>query len=644
MPANHFQTRFLIPVSILIAVIVGGGAMLFSLRQSTEVVDNLADDAKQQVQFLSRLLGVTDSLVSGQVKGAMRLLRERGHALGPATLGAEVWVGDKSVPELLFGGKPQANRFELVDGVTSLLNGTATLFVKSGEDFVRISTNIQNGEGERAIGTVLDPKGKAIAAIKEGKAFYGVVDILGHPFLTGYEPMFQGDELVGIWYVGYQVEMKALQEAVSKSRFLKTGFLAVLDATGKARFRSAHVTDAQVEKMAARPTKGWEVSKQDVPGWGFTVLAAYPYAEAAALGHARATPILIAGGIGAALTILLIILLLRRMVLAPLGGEPGAASAIASSIAGGDLTVAVPLRWGDHSSLLAAIKRMRDSLAAIITGIREIARDVVGSAEALAQKSKDVSTSAARQSDATTTIAAALEEIAVSIRHVSDNAHEAHRMAENAGEISTRGGAVMEAVIAEMAHSARAVNESASIIHQLGVNSREIGEIVNVIMDIAEQTNLLALNATIEAARAGEQGRGFAVVADEIRKLAERTTKSTQRITDVITTIQDHTATAVNVMKKGTDRFNTSVTKVDEAGENMRSIRAATEKVVGAFHDIDIALKEQSQATEKISGSVDEVAQMNEQNSSAVHHMADSALLLKAAAARLLKAIGGFRV
>lgn len=139
-----------------------------------------------------------------KVKTAMALLKTNAAKLGPPKIEGTDSVAGKQVPAIYFGSTKQNNNFTLVDDVVKEAGGTATIFVKSGDDFVRVATNVKKDDGSRAIGTVLDPKGKAIEALKKNEAFYGDVDILGKPYTTGYEPIFDaGKNIIGIYYVGY---------------------------------------------------------------------------------------------------------------------------------------------------------------------------------------------------------------------------------------------------------------------------------------------------------------------------------------------------------------------------------------------------------------------------------------------------------
>ncbi|SAK84168.1 methyl-accepting chemotaxis protein [Caballeronia hypogeia] len=138
------------------------------------------------------------------VKQAMALLKSKTAELGGPVVKGEDSVAGKQVPALYFGGTKMNNNFAVVDEVKQAMGGTASLFVKSGDDFVRVATNVQKADGSRAIGTVLDPKGKAIAAIRSGSAYYGDADILGKPYVTGYDPIRDSSgTVIGIYYVGY---------------------------------------------------------------------------------------------------------------------------------------------------------------------------------------------------------------------------------------------------------------------------------------------------------------------------------------------------------------------------------------------------------------------------------------------------------
>ena len=140
-----------------------------------------------------------------KVDTAMGLLKSMAAKMGAPKIEGADTVADKSVPAIYFGTSKMNNNFNLVDDVVQQAGGTATIFVKSGDQYVRVATNVKKDDGTRAIGTVLDPNGKAIAAIRDGKAFYGDVDILGKPYVTGYEPIWNSaKEMIGIYYVGYQ--------------------------------------------------------------------------------------------------------------------------------------------------------------------------------------------------------------------------------------------------------------------------------------------------------------------------------------------------------------------------------------------------------------------------------------------------------
>jgi len=139
------------------------------------------------------------------VQAAMQVLKSKAAALGAPSIKGEEAVAGKTVPAIYFGESKMNNNFALVDEVQKEKGGTATIFVKSGNDFVRVATNVKKDDGSRAIGTVLDPKGKAMAAISKGESFYGEVPILGKPYITGYEPIRNASgEIIGVYYVGYK--------------------------------------------------------------------------------------------------------------------------------------------------------------------------------------------------------------------------------------------------------------------------------------------------------------------------------------------------------------------------------------------------------------------------------------------------------
>ncbi|MDP2381765.1 MAG: methyl-accepting chemotaxis protein, partial [Nitrospirota bacterium] len=227
---------------------------------------------------------------------------------------------------------------------------------------------------------------------------------------------------------------------------------------------------------------------------------------------------------------------------------------------------------------------------------------------------------------------------------VAQNSGKAATLAQETVQTAKNGGSVVADTISGMQHLSEAVSNSATIIAELGKSSDQIGEIVRVIEDIADQTNLLALNAAIEAARAGEQGRGFAVVADEVRKLAERTTKATKEIGDMIRQIQHDTRGAVDSMQQGTQKVSGGVELVNKTGEALTRIVQMVSESADMIRQIAVASEEQSVATQQIANDIENVAKVTKESASGANESAKASHDLSQLAVELQGIVGSFKV
>ena len=310
-----------------------------------------------------------------------------------------------------------------------------------------------------------------------------------------------------------------------------------------------------------------------------------------------------------------------------------------------DLTQRIDCRSKDEigemvESLNTLLEVLRQSMGQIQKNMGH-AQEAVST---MTHAADEVAESSAHQSSAASSMAASVEQMTVSVATISDSAAEARKLAETSSEISIEGGGIIARTVEEMSTIAQMIRQASQVIASLGEDSQKIGSIVNAIKEIADQTNLLALNAAIEAARAGEAGRGFAVVADEVRKLAERTSQSTGDISRMVESIQTSSQHAVTEMESVVGQVSTGQELAVSAGERVHDIQEAVQKVAAAIVDISGALKEQSSASQDIARHVESIAQMTDENHAASESVSVAAKKVDSLSSDVVQIIQTYRV
>jgi methyl-accepting chemotaxis protein len=313
----------------------------------------------------------------------------------------------------------------------------------------------------------------------------------------------------------------------------------------------------------------------------------------------------------------------------------------AKNLAMEDIDVSSPDEVGKAS---AALNTMKNNLRELINSIARTAEHVASASEQISSSAQQQAQSADTQKGQAAQVAAAMQEMSSAVNEVSENSNRAAEASRQAAETAREGGVIVEESLGTMRAIAESVSATAHKVEDLGKSSDQIGRIIGVIDDIADQTNLLALNAAIEAARAGEQGRGFAVVADEVRKLAERTTSATKEVAHMVESIQSGTKNAVAAMHEGTRQVQEGVQTTSRAGDALKQIIHTSEQVGEMVNHIATAAAEQSSATVQVNQNVDHIARLVSETAIGSQQSARACQDLSGLALDLQKMVSSFRL
>ncbi len=314
------------------------------------------------------------------------------------------------------------------------------------------------------------------------------------------------------------------------------------------------------------------------------------------------------------------------------------------TLAEGDLTVKATVTEDITGAIADSVNFAVEALRSLVTTINETAVRVSSAAQETQATAKHLADAANQQAEQITSASAKINEMAVSIDQVSRNSADSAEVAQRSVQIASNGAQIVRQTISGMDSIREQIQETSKRIKRLGESSQEIGSIVELINDIAEQTNILALNAAIQAASAGEAGRGFAVVADEVQRLAERATGATKRIETLVQTIQSDTVEAVSSMEQTTTQVVNGARLAEDAGTALGEIEKVSNNLAGLIQGISSAAKQQSAAATNISSTMSSIQQITAQTSVGANQTAESIGNLAQLAQELRRSVADFKL
>ncbi|PMU90102.1 methyl-accepting chemotaxis protein [Pseudomonas sp. GW704-F3] len=655
-PRARIASQLGLALAVILAVVISGSTV-FALRSLDSAnLDTREEHLASEARLLADQLSTFHGTLRESTQRLSGLFEKRFGAGLSVQADQPVAVAGVQTPSLYLGKALLNNNFGDVDEFKQISGGVATVFVRSGDDFIRISTSLTKQDGSRAIGTVLDRQGPAYSRVVGGQTYIGRAVLFDRSYMTQYSPVRDASgKVIAVLFIGfdYTDEQNAQFTNLKRFRIGQTGSLALLDEQKHWLVPPAGVQapDQAVPVMldlAKAPGKGrfWSDKQEDfysvsVPfaGGPWSVVASMPKAEIRAVTWSVGIRLVIGSMLAMLLAVGATVWLLRSK-LAPLSDLVRQAEALG----GGDLSARLNVSSHDEIGQLAgSFNQMGEALSTMVSHIRRAAEEVNGRAQALSGLSGGAYEGMEQQSGEITSMAGAVEEFSATSLNIADNMGNTERLAQENAQQTRIGRNSMQEASSSLEHIATALNSTATVINTLGQRSQEIGGIVGVITSIAEQTNLLALNAAIEAARAGEQGRGFAVVADEVRNLASRTRQATDEISGMILSIQQETGNAISTMEQGNTLMQEGLSRNADVASALARIDEQSRSAGQQFAAITTATQEQSSTATLLSSNLQSIALANSEQREVVSNLAITAKELETLAAGLRQEVDRFR-
>jgi len=669
------QKKLLIASLPVIIIVFAALAGLVSFKLKGITKEGTLGQIRLNLGLINQMISLADAATKGDADEKARALVYMHPGTFTVDATRSVKIGAVDTPLMLLDGQTVNLNFATVDRFSTLnRKSVATVFVRKGEDFVRVATSLKKEDGSRAVGTMLGETSPAYSSLMKGEEYHSKAELFGNYYMTKYQPIKDSaGEVIGAFFVGNDINdvIRTIDQSMA-GIVLGSGYVYVLD-NGSSKGRGEYLFHPNKELkgknvMDGKDAKGTPIFKtmldqkkglinyfwketgeserekfalfENNGQWNWLIVFSGCTDElyGAAITMQR---FIFAASLVCILILGLVLLMTTRRVLAPLHET----ALSFERISRGDLTVRLSVRSNDEiGTMQKACQLMISNLHAVVSQTVKISTGITTASGQLLSASEQIATGAEQVAAQAGTVSTASEEMSATSSDIALNCSMAAEASKQSSMSATSGSAVVQETIAGMEVIADRVRQTSKTVEALGTRSEQIGAIVGTIEDIADQTNLLALNAAIEAARAGEQGRGFAVVADEVRALAERTTAATREIGQMIKSIQHETRNAVQSMVEGVREVEKGAQSSQSSGQALEDILGRIGEVTMQVSQIATAAEQQTATTGEVASNIQQIAQVVQQSAKGAEETAAAAAQLLGQAKELQTLVGQFRL